>query len=81
MCGIAACILNNEKAAPILWECVKRLEYRGYDSVGIATLDSKIILEKNKGKIVEFEEKLDLSKFHGNMGIGHVRWATHGPPT
>jgi len=81
MCGIAACILKNGKAAPILLGCVKRLEYRGYDSVGIATLNSSIIVEKDEGKINDFEESLDLSKFQGRIGIGHVRWATHGPPT
>ncbi|MBC7318107.1 glutamine--fructose-6-phosphate aminotransferase, partial [Candidatus Bipolaricaulota bacterium] len=81
MCGIAACILENGKAAPILLGCVKRLEYRGYDSVGIATLNSSIIVEKDEGKINDFEESLDLSKFQGRIGIGHVRWATHGPPT
>lgn len=81
MCGIAACILKNGKAAPILLGCVKRLEYRGYDSVGIATLNSKIIIAKDKGKIKNFEKNLDLSKFPGRIGVGHVRWATHGPPT
>ncbi|MBC7117942.1 glutamine--fructose-6-phosphate transaminase (isomerizing) [Methanothermobacter tenebrarum] len=81
MCGIAACMLKNGKAAPILLGCVKRLEYRGYDSVGIATLDSSIIVEKDKGKIKDFEKYLDLSKLPGRIGLGHVRWATHGPPT
>ncbi|HOQ19469.1 MAG: glutamine--fructose-6-phosphate transaminase (isomerizing) [Methanothermobacter tenebrarum] len=81
MCGIAACILKNGKAAPILLGCVKRLEYRGYDSVGIATLNSSIIIAKDEGKIKDFEKKIDLSKFPGRIGIGHVRWATHGPPT
>lgn len=56
MCGIAACI-ENDKAAPILG-CVKKLEYRGYDSVGIATLNSSIIVEKDEGKINDFEESL-----------------------
>ncbi|MDI9624364.1 MAG: glutamine--fructose-6-phosphate transaminase (isomerizing) [Methanothermobacter sp.] len=81
MCGIAACMLKNGKAAPILLGCVKRLEYRGYDSVGIATLNSSIIVEKDEGKIKDFEKSLDLSKLAGRIGIGHVRWATHGPPT
>ena len=81
MCGIVGCVLKNDKAAPVLLECVKKLEYRGYDSVGIATLSSKINIKKDKGKISEAEKNVGLSDLPGNMGIAHVRWATHGIPT
>lgn len=81
MCGIIGCILNNKKAAPVLLECVKRLEYRGYDSVGIATSGSEIKIKKDSGKIDEVQESLKLTDLPGEMGIAHVRWATHGLPT
>ena len=81
MCGIIGCILNNEKAAPVLLECVKRLEYRGYDSIGIATSGSDIKIKKDKGKIDDVQANLKLTDLPGNMGIAHVRWATHGLPT
>lgn len=81
MCGIVGCILKDDKAAPVLLDCVKKLEYRGYDSVGIATPSSKINIKKDKGKISEAEENVGLSDLPGNMGIAHVRWATHGIPT
>ncbi len=81
MCGIVGCILKDDKAAPVLLECVKKLEYRGYDSVGIATPSSKINIRKDKGKISEAEKNVKLSDLPGNMGIAHVRWATHGIPT
>ncbi len=80
MCGIVACILNDN-AAPVLLECVRRLEYRGYDSVGIATLSGQIYIKKDEGKIDDVQKKIDLTDIPGNMGIAHVRWATHGLPT
>lgn len=80
MCGIVACIINEE-AAPVLLECVRRLEYRGYDSVGIATLSGDIYIKKGEGKIDDVQERLELTDIPGNMGIAHVRWATHGLPT
>ena len=80
MCGIVGCILkDNEKSvAPILLECVENLDYRGYDSVGIATVDGKIHVKKDKGKIPEVDEKLDLADMPGNFGIAHVRWPSTG---
>ncbi|MGZ7095378.1 MAG: glutamine--fructose-6-phosphate transaminase (isomerizing), partial [Methanobacterium sp.] len=81
MCGIIGCILNNKKAAPVLLECVNRLEYRGYDSVGVATSGSEIIIKKDSGKINDVQKKLTLTDLPGEMGIAHVRWATHGLPT
>lgn len=81
MCGIIGCILDDKKAAPVLLECVKRLEYRGYDSVGIATSGSEVKIKKDSGKIDDVQENLNLTNLPGEMGIAHVRWATHGLPT
>lgn len=81
MCGIVGCILKNREAAPILVEATGKLEYRGYDSVGIATIDDKgIHIKKDTGMINDVDEKLHISDLPGNIGIGHVRWATHGVP-
>jgi glucosamine--fructose-6-phosphate aminotransferase (isomerizing) len=81
MCGIFGCILKNGNAAPVIHSSLKRLEYRGYDSVGIATIsDGKISLKKDQGKIDEVHNLLNLDDMPGNLGIGHTRWATHGAP-
>ena len=72
---------QNVNAAPVIHASLKRLEYRGYDSVGIATLsDGKISLKKDQGKIDEVHKLLNLDDMPGNIGIGHTRWATHGAP-
>ena len=84
MCGIVGCILKEKdrEVAPILFDCVKNLEYRGYDSVGIATYDKdKIHVKKDKGKIDEVNEKLDLPNMPGSFGIAHVRWPSTGVPS
>ena len=83
MCGIVGCILkNDDDVAPILFDCISKLEYRGYDSIGLATyFDNKIHIKKDKGKIEEVDKKLDLTDMPGNFGIAHVRWATHGDPS
>ncbi len=81
MCGIIGCLLDNKRAAPVLLNCVKKLEYRGYDSVGIATSSSDIKIKKDSGKIDDVHKNLDLDDLPGDMGIAHVRWATHGLPT
>ncbi len=82
VCGIVGCILKDNKAAPVLLDCVQRLEYRGYDSVGIATYSSSgIKIKKDKGKIDDVSKDLHLEELPGEIGIGHVRWATHGLPT
>jgi glucosamine--fructose-6-phosphate aminotransferase (isomerizing) len=81
MCGIFGCVLKEGNAAPLIHSSLKRLEYRGYDSVGIATIsDNKIYLKKDQGKIDEVHKILNLDDLPGNIGIGHTRWATHGAP-
>ena len=81
MCGIVGCILkNNKNAAPVLLDCISKLEYRGYDSIGIATVSDGINIKKDKGEIKEVDSKLDLADMPGHYGIAHVRWATHGDP-
>ena len=80
MCGICGYI-GNEAAAPILFKALKRLEYRGYDSAGIATLSDGIHIKKDVGKIEEIHAKLDFLDLPGNIGIAHTRWATHGGVT
>lgn len=80
MCGIVG-YLGKNQALPILIDGLKRLEYRGYDSSGIAIFnDGKIICAKAVGKIKELENKLVNSSFNGTLGIAHTRWATHGEP-
>lgn len=80
MCGIVGCVLDK-KAAPTIIESIKKLEYRGYDSVGIATVTDSINVKKGRGKIKEVDDEIKLKEIDGNMGIAHVRWATHGNPT
>ncbi len=81
MCGIFGCILKDGNAAPVIHAALKRLEYRGYDSVGIATLNNgEITIKKDQGKIDEVHKILNLDEMQGNVGIGHTRWATHGAP-
>ncbi|MEJ6505902.1 MAG: glutamine--fructose-6-phosphate transaminase (isomerizing) [Crocinitomicaceae bacterium] len=80
MCGIVAYIGKNE-AFPIVLKGLKRLEYRGYDSSGIALLkDEEIKLFKKEGKVSNLEDFVVGKDTTGNRGIGHTRWATHGPP-
>jgi glutamine---fructose-6-phosphate transaminase (isomerizing) len=80
MCGIVA-YLGHQQAYPILIKGLKRLEYRGYDSAGVAIFDgSNIITYKRKGKVQELENHAEASSKEGFIGIGHTRWATHGPP-
>jgi glucosamine--fructose-6-phosphate aminotransferase (isomerizing) len=77
MCGIVAYIGPSE-AYPIILKGLKRLEYRGYDSTGIALLNSGLKVYKKKGKVAMLEESLQGKDLHANIGIGHTRWATHG---
>ncbi|MFJ5488985.1 glutamine--fructose-6-phosphate aminotransferase, partial [Hansschlegelia beijingensis] len=81
MCGIVG-ILARDTVAPQLVEGLKRLEYRGYDSAGVATLDNgRIIRRRAEGKLRNLEAALAASPLAGRSGIGHTRWATHGAPT
>jgi len=80
MCGIVGYAGKNE-ARLVLLEGLKRLEYRGYDSAGIAILGDGIIVKKAVGKIRELESKIDGVNLSGNLGIAHTRWATHGQPS
>ena len=81
MCGIVGYI-GNKKAAPILIEGLKNLEYRGYDSAGIATIDkSTLYIKKDIGKIDEIDGRIKLTEMDGSVGISHCRWATHGGVT
>ena len=79
MCGIVAYIGPRE-AYPIILKGLKRLEYRGYDSAGVALLNNALKVYKKKGKVAELEESLVGKDLHAHVGIGHTRWATHGEP-
>ena len=82
MCGISGAVLESGDVGPILYDSLKRLEYRGYDSVGEATVvDGRIVVKKDIGKIDEVESRLHISTLQGKIGIGHTRWATHGAPS
>ena len=82
MCGIVGCVLKSKDVAPILLDSISKLEYRGYDSIGLATAsEGKITVKKDAGKIEEVDAKLNLADLPGNYGIAHVRWATHGDPS
>ena len=81
MCGIVG-FTGRKKAMPIIINGLKRLEYRGYDSAGIASLtDDKIWVKKKPGKIQVLETTLKKVGVEGNLAIGHTRWATHGQPS
>ncbi|MHA2002566.1 MAG: glutamine--fructose-6-phosphate transaminase (isomerizing) [Candidatus Thorarchaeota archaeon] len=82
MCGIIGVVQKRGQVAPFLHQALKRLEYRGYDSVGVTTIaDDQLHMKKDKGKIEEVHMKLNLDEMPGTMGIGHTRWATHGIPS
>ena len=81
MCGIVG-VLGNHEAAPILVEALKRLEYRGYDSAGIATVNNGVLNRRRAvGKLVNLSDRLVHEPLAGKAGIGHTRWATHGAAT
>ncbi|MBT5065064.1 MAG: glutamine--fructose-6-phosphate transaminase (isomerizing) [Proteobacteria bacterium] len=82
MCGIVGAIAQRD-VAPILLEGLKRLEYRGYDSAGIAVLNNKGVLKRNRsvGNVAKLELSMGTDSFSGGVGIAHTRWATHGKPT
>ena len=81
MCGIVG-VIGKQPAAPLLLDALRRLEYRGYDSAGIATLvNGHIDRRRAEGKLAHLAEVLNLTPLVGTTGIGHTRWATHGAPT
>ncbi len=80
MCGIIG-ILGKEPAAPRLVDALRRLEYRGYDSAGVATLEKGVLVRRRaEGKLAALERRLANEPLLGTSGIGHTRWATHGKP-
>jgi glucosamine--fructose-6-phosphate aminotransferase (isomerizing) len=79
MCGIVAYI-GDRQAFPILIKGLKRLEYRGYDSAGVALLSDDMRVFKKKGKVADLEGSIHESESYGTIGMGHTRWATHGVP-
>ena len=81
MCGIVG-VIGSRQAAPLILDSLRRLEYRGYDSAGIATLvNGHIERRRAEGKLGNLAAALDRSPLAGTTGIGHTRWATHGAPT
>src|SRR6266542_2876886 len=81
MCGIIGYI-GSKQVVPILIDGLRRLEYRGYDSAGIAVVrDGTIELRRSAGKLSNLEDVIELHPIHGDYGVGHTRWATHGRPT
>ena len=81
MCGIVG-VLGNNEVAPLLVEALKRLEYRGYDSAGIATVQNgRLDRRRAVGKLVNLSDLLVHQPLAGKAGIGHTRWATHGDAT
>jgi len=82
LCGIFGCILHDgSRAAPLIHSALKRLEYRGYDSVGEVSVDNgQLTVKKDKGRLEEVHSKYDLDDLPGSVGVGHTRWATHGRP-
>jgi glucosamine--fructose-6-phosphate aminotransferase (isomerizing) len=81
MCGIVG-YAGPERALPIILEGLERLEYRGYDSAGVAILDGGLTVEKKAGKVQDLQKEISQSEGPpGKVGVGHTRWATHGPPT
>ena len=81
MCGIVG-VVGGASATPILMETLRRLEYRGYDSAGVATVvDGHILRRRAPGKLGNLAAVLQTDPLPGSTGIGHTRWATHGAPT
>src|SRR2546422_11657481 len=81
MCGIVGYV-GPDEALPILIEGLRRLEYRGYDSAGVAVMNGDVAVVKRAGKLSELENALEqMGGLRGRVGMGHTRWATHGAPT
>src|SRR5688572_11822115 len=80
MCGIVG-IVGQEPVAPLIVDALKRLEYRGYDSAGVATIEAgQLARRRAEGKLINLEKRLKSDPLEGRIGIGHTRWATHGVP-
>src|SRR5215212_9607201 len=82
MCGIVGYV-GNKQVVPVILDGLRKLEYRGYDSAGIAVVDEKhhLDIRRAEGKLRNLEEAIRLKPLDGTYGIGHTRWATHGRPT
>jgi glucosamine--fructose-6-phosphate aminotransferase (isomerizing) len=81
MCGIVGYV-GDRDAAPVLVECLRRMEYRGYDSAGVAVVgDGRLEVRRSAGKIANLERLLGEQPVHGSVGVAHTRWATHGRPS
>ena len=80
MCGIVAAVAGRN-VVPILIEGLRRLEYRGYDSAGVAVIDGSLRRLRSTGRVSELEKLAARSGLAGHIGIGHTRWATHGVPS
>ncbi len=82
MCGIVGYV-GSRSATPIVLEGLQRLEYRGYDSAGLAVIGANghVAVRRDAGKLVNLKNRVEESPIMGNIGVGHTRWATHGPPT
>ena len=81
MCGIVGYI-GNKNAVEVIYNGLEKLEYRGYDSAGIAVIENdKIERRRSVGKLINLQKNIKSNKIFGNIGIGHTRWATHGKPS
>lgn len=81
MCGIFGCIIREGEAVKLITDGLKRLEYRGYDSTGVAIIDhGEMDIRKDKGRIEAVVDELNILEMKGKIGMGHTRWATHGAP-